>query len=53
MRKSMAATGSPEENQVLRVVTNQPSPRAVRLGPVTSRSLARTVSCSPSFRYRW
>src|SRR5579872_1551479 len=37
MRKSMMATGSPAENQVLRVVTNQPSPRAVRLGPVTSR----------------
>jgi hypothetical protein len=53
MRKSMVATGSPAENQVLRVVTNQPSPSTVRLGPVTSRSLARTVSCSPSLRYRW
>ena len=50
MRKSMVATGSPEENQVLRVVTNQPSPRAVRLGPATSRSRARTDSCSPSLR---
>ena len=53
MRKSMVATGSSPENQVLRVVTNQPSPSAVRLGPVTSRSLARTDSCSPTFRYRW
>ena len=50
MRKSMVATGSSPENQVLRVVTNQPSPSAVRLGPATSRSLARTDSCSPSFR---
>jgi len=50
MRKSMVATGSPAENQVLRVVTNQPTPSAVRLGPVTSRSLARTDSCSPILR---
>ena len=50
IRKSMVATGSLSENQVLLVVTNQPSPRAVRLGPVTSSSLPRTVSCSPSLR---
>ena len=50
MRKSMVATGSPAENQVLRVVTNQPSPSAVRFGPVTSSSLARTDSCSPVLR---
>ena len=50
MRKSIVATGSPAENQVLRVVTNQPSPSAVRLGPVTSSRLARTDSCSPSLR---
>ena len=31
---------SPPHVQVLRVVTNQPSPSAVRLGPVTSSSLA-------------
>src|ERR1700689_5044262 len=48
MRKFIVATGSPEENQVLRVVTNQPSPSAVRLGPTTSGSLDRTDSCSPS-----
>ena len=50
MRKSMVATGSSAENQVLRVVTNQPSPSAVRLGPVTSSSLAWTDSCSPVLR---
>src|SRR5437660_82441 len=50
MRKSIVATGSLSENQVLLVLTNQPSPRAVRLGPVTFRSLVRTVSCSPSLR---
>ena len=50
MRKSMVATGSSAENQVLRVVTNQPSPSAVRFGPVTSSSLARTDSCSPVLR---
>ncbi len=50
MRKSIVATGSPAANQVLRLVTNQPSPSAVRLGPVMSRSRARTDSCSPSFR---
>ncbi len=44
----MVATGSPAEVHVLRVVTNQPSPSAVRLGPVTSTSRAETASCSPS-----
>jgi nitrous oxidase accessory protein NosD len=36
--------------QVERVVTNQPSPSAVRLGPVTSSRLARTLTCSPCRR---
>src|SRR5215468_1001040 len=50
--KSIVATGSSAEYQVLRVVTNQPSPSAVRLGPVTSRRAERTESCSPIFRQR-
>ena len=52
-RKSMVATGSPAELQVLRVVTNHPSPSAVRLGPVTSSSLDWTASCSPTRTERW
>ena len=52
-RKSMVATGSPAEVQVLRVVTNHPSPSAVRLGPVTSSSLDWTASCSPTRTGRW
>ena len=47
-RKSMVATGSPSELQVLRVVTNHPSPSAVRLGPVTSSSLDWTARRSPT-----
>jgi hypothetical protein len=52
-RKSIVATGSPAELQVLRVVTNHPSPSAVRFGPVTSSSLDRTDSCSPTRTERW
>ena len=48
----MTATASSPEYQVLRVVTNQPSPSAVRLGPVTSVSSALTASRSPRRRYR-
>ena len=50
IRKSMVATGSSPAYQVERVVTNQPSPSAVRLGPVTSSRLARTLTCSPCRR---
>ena len=46
----MVATGSSPAYQVERVVTNQPSPSAVRLGPVTSSRLARTLTCSPCRR---
>src|SRR5215468_2426853 len=35
IRNSIDATGSVPTYQVLRVVTNQPSPSAVRFGPVT------------------
>ncbi len=52
-RKSIVATGSPAEIQVLRVVTNHPSPSAVRLGPVTSSSLDWTARCSPTRTGRW
>src|SRR5882757_9460975 len=52
IRKSMVATGSPAEVHVLLVVTNQPSPSAVRLGPVTSTRRAETASCSPSLTGR-
>ena len=48
----MVATGSPAEVHVLLVVTNQPSPSAVRLGPVTSTRRAETASCSPSLTGR-
>src|SRR5690349_20888092 len=34
-RNRISATGSPSTSQVLPVVTNQPSPSAVRLGPAT------------------
>jgi hypothetical protein len=52
-RKSMVATSSPADVHVLRVVTNQPSPSAVRLGPVTSSSLDWTANCSPTRTERW
>ncbi len=47
------ATGSSPEYQTFLVLTNQPSPSAVRLGPVTSASPDRTLSSSPCRRYRW
>src|SRR6202165_1545261 len=46
-RNIIDATASVPTYQVLRVVTNQPSPSAVRLGPVTLSRLERTVTCSP------
>src|SRR5215469_13262642 len=49
-RQSISATGSSPEYQTFFVVTNQPSPSAVRLGPDTSVSSARTLSSSPSRR---
>ena len=45
-RNIIDATGSPATYQVLRVVTNQPSPSAVRFGPVTSSSTVRTLTRS-------
>ena len=51
-RNRIDATASAPAYQVLRVVTNQPSPSAVRFGPVTPSRLERTVSCSPGRRYR-
>src|SRR5215469_6653986 len=49
-RQSISATGSSSEYQTFLVVTNQPSPSAVCLGPDTSVSSARTLSSSPSRR---
>src|SRR6266568_986336 len=48
----IVATGSAATYQVLRVVTNQPSPSEVCFGPVTLSRLVRTVTCSPCRRYR-
>jgi hypothetical protein len=50
IRNSIDATASVPTYQVLRVVTNQPSPSDVCFGPVTSCRLARTVTCSPGRR---
>ena len=50
IRNIIEATTSVPTYQVLRVVTNQPSPSAVRFGPVTSSRLERTVTCSPGRR---
>ena len=52
-RQSISATGSSPEYQTFLVLTNQPSPSAVRFGPVTSASSERTLSSSPCRRYRW
>src|SRR5260221_14720926 len=52
IRKSIVATISPPLYQVLRVVKNQPSPRAVCLGPIRSARLTRRLSRSPSRTYR-
>ncbi len=49
-RNIIEATGSSVTYQVLLVVTNQPSPSAVRFGPVTSSSTVRTLTCSPCRR---
>ena len=46
-RNSIVATGSSPTNQVLSVVTNHPSPSAVRFGPTTSDSRLRTATSSP------
>ena len=50
IRKSMVATTSSPLDQVLRVVKNQPSPSAVRLGPVSPARLTRSASFSPCRR---
>ncbi len=49
-RNIIEATGSSATYQVLLVVTNQPSPSAVRFGPVTSCSVVRTLTRSPCRR---
>ncbi len=49
-RHVIDVTASWPTYQVFRVVTNQPSPSAVRFGPVTLSRLDRMLTCSPCRR---
>ena len=46
----MVATCSSPTRHTERVVTNQPSPTPVRLGPTTDSSRVVTPTCSPGRR---